>query len=630
MSKSKKKNKGYKISIDNPLVIIVSLILIISSFYYKDTFYFIIGLLIISFYYLSLPKLGIKFDFKKKNHNRSVKKIKGVNFKELFSHSLFINLTLINLIFFTYLCKYHWELVDSKNIFIAHLNSFLNFLLKNQKISLGLAVIIFLSLIFVFYRNGKKAYHHIVSILLSTLLSIVGSLLVVLFLAFLQLNLLPLKVNGSPELIWGNEKIVEKLKDDGVLPQVINGEENFQQIIRDSFKNNNYTDNSYYSQNILKLIPQNIIFTSIDEVGGVVLIKNKLIFRKIEKEEIENLSPMLGKLYVQNYLEDRYVKDVPKIEVLGRQEYLKYREDQLNERILVLKDYLYKAETLLNQTYGYIDDERSNTSYYQSEIDGAVYNRDQDYQYCKTTGYYTYYYNPGFHRYYSDDQCEKKNNEWNDYIAGMDSKINESQELLRSYQSQAAEYVDYIDIFSEYISLVESQKDQTIYELGIFEADDSKIKIALDFTSSSTLADYLSTLVHEYFHYTSYVSEEKTLPLFFEEALTEYFSRKAIIQELDINTHLGYPVLIKVIDKIVDDIGEENLQSIYLTKDEDSLLNFLNEQYGDDFYQDSEFYFMLLPYLPPQDQLKIANNLLMRLGGDQINEEDLYSKRSNF
>ena len=151
----------------------------------------------------------------------------------------------------------------------------------------------------------------------------------------------------------------------------------------------------------------------------------------------------------------------------------------------------------------------------------------------------------------------------------------------------------------------------------------------MDYTSSNTLADYLSTLVHEYFHYTSYVSEETVLPGFFEEGLTEYFARKAIKQELNISTQLGYPVLVKIIEKIVDDIGEDELKEIYLTKNTDRLIGILNEKYGDTFYNESELYFTLLPFLPAEDQLTVANNILIRIGGNQLNSDNIFSKESN-
>src|SRR3989344_2958924 len=105
-------------------------------------------------------------------------------------------------------------------------------------------------------------------------------------------------------------------------------------------------------------------------------------------------------------------------------------------------------------------------------------------------------------------------------INGYYENIYDWEQALNVDQANLAEYQKAKDILVRYRDLVETQKDTTPYELGLFE-EPSTIKVVLESTSDTALADYLAVLAHEYLHYTSYVSEERSLPQFFEEGLTE-------------------------------------------------------------------------------------------------------------
>ena len=184
-------------------------------------------------------------------------------------------------------------------------------------------------------------------------------------------------------------------------------------------------------------------------------------------------------------------------------------------------------------------------------------------------------------------------------------------------------------VVEAYKAMAIASKEDIPFELGVFDPPNS-IKIAIDSTKIETLADYFSTVVHEYFHYTSYISEEKTLPTFFEEGLTEYFARKAVKDDMGIETNEGYPLIVKVIERMTEKIPEKDLENIYFTKDSDLLATTLDNAFGKNFSKDNELYFELISYIPSKDALEITNKLLDKIGVQELTEADLLSKDSKF
>ena len=75
-------------------------------------------------------------------------------------------------------------------------------------------------------------------------------------------------------------------------------------------------------------------------------------------------------------------------------------------------------------------------------------------------------------------------------------------------------------------------------------------------------------------------------------------------------------------------IPEDELKNIYFNKDEKALIALLNNTYGSKFYQDSEFYFQAMSYVSGKEALKLANNIMFKIGGKDLKEEDLNSTYS--
>ena len=70
-------------------------------------------------------------------------------------------------------------------------------------------------------------------------------------------------------------------------------------------------------------------------------------------------------------------------------------------------------------------------------------------------------------------------------------------------------------------------------------------------------------------------------------------------------------------------ISEKDLEDVYFTKNEEKLEYLLDKTYGKRFYEDSKYYFVALYYIQTVEGLEFANNLMFKIGGDEITEESL-------
>ncbi|WKZ29826.1 MAG: hypothetical protein QY314_03380 [Candidatus Dojkabacteria bacterium] len=123
-------------------------------------------------------------------------------------------------------------------------------------------------------------------------------------------------------------------------------------------------------------------------------------------------------------------------------------------------------------------------------------------------------------------------------------------------------------------------------EVGHFFPPD---KISVKFLAGRDGYLTVSTLVHEYLHYTS-DTQNHYLDRFFEEGLTQYFTLKIMsrYQTYPTTTTYSLPVFtILSLDKIAPEAWEE----IYLSKDAGLLERELDTHYGEGFYKTSKLTF---------------------------------------
>lgn len=512
-----------------------------------------------------------------------------------------------------------------------------------ELIPLVVAFLISLGLLIYVYRNKGKIFkksqsilYALVAFLAFTLLYFAGDFAAIQyskFLSYSNIDSISSKLNNTTDakslnILADDKEILESLKKSSGMPKIIGNSERLDEIILLTVIKSQGKRSSFYEQVVLPSAVSDKRISLKLPSDVLLLPDGSLVIKELKKDSIESISPTLGRLMVRNYFDPKYVKEEPKIQVMGRQEYLKFREDQINEQIAEIGEYITNAQSLINTTYANINEDKQKIQSNKDGLASSISQKDSDYNYCKTAGYYSYYFGI-FYRYYTDAECESRRQKWDQIIAGFQKNIADWEQSLRIDQYNLGEYQKAKDLLVKYQDLVASQKDTTPGELGLFEPPD-KVKVVLESTSDKAIADYFAIVAHEYLHYSSYVSEERSLLQFFEEGLTEYYSRQIIADQIKTETNVGYPAIVPIIKKIAQDLPKEELERIYFTKDEKLLIALLNEKYGDAFYKDSEYYFKIIPFLGGSDALEIVNNILFKIDAPQITEKDLYSESSSF
>lgn len=211
-------------------------------------------------------------------------------------------------------------------------------------------------------------------------------------------------------------------------------------------------------------------------------------------------------------------------------------------------------------------------------------------------------------------------------ISSLSASLKTTTKQKRATQKLLAEYQYYETYFQKQKEQMQGATEHIPNELGVFKSPDT-ITIVFSPESRQGVTDYLAMFVHEYLHYASFVSEKKRFASsFFEEALTEYFSRSVIRQSFSTKTNLGYPLQVKILTEMTKMFTDSELAEIYFTKDEEVLVHALNRVYGDNFYEENYILFETLQYTSdPKQALELANIIMAKIGGKLLTEEDFVS-----
>lgn len=617
-------------------LLIIPLIFFYFGFQYSDISYYFFGaitfLLILFFinlkgisFNLSLPKV----DYLRRHYYNSHDNIKLENNKprkntRMLILSRFIVLFL-SVLLFTWITRF--QLFDSRstnileNYYISQVSFF------GEKLYLLLLLLpIFLIGLFLNKSNKKEInfLKLVKSLSIITSLIFLGFNIALLFsflLSVLEVNVFIYKINfgvSKYKIIASAKDIRYEIIKRNSIPQLARyGKDYKKNMVLAKLS----SKRGFYELNILNNLPSNIFNPLKTPNSSMILFDDYLVISDINRAEIQLISPAIGKILVKKTFTDKNIKDEPQVDVLGRQEYLKLREDQINEELDEVDAKINEVEKEIGIVYGYISSNKNAIQKAQNNISSANNLKEQYYNTCITAGY-TSYITGAFYRYYSDSECNSRRASWDGVIQENIDYIKETEGILKHNQGVVYQYQQIKKFLESTYAFVESTKEITPYELGVFYPE-NKIKVALDSNNPKVLTNFLATLTHEYLHYTSYISEERALDNFFEEGLTEYFARKVIRQQLKEETKEGYPVTVKVISEIVNKIPEKELLNIYMTKDQTQLEYLLDDAYGKDFYKDTELYFSTINYLPVNEALKVANNIMLRIGGKKLEESDV-------
>lgn len=480
---------------------------------------------------------------------------------------------------------------------------------------LGFIVLIILFFRFVkFDRNYSLKKNYLLSIFQMINIFITAfflSYIALLFIAFIELNTFSIFINISPKIlniVSDKNTIIRTLKKNNYPPKI---------IVNDDGKNNVLAKiagsitgtNSFYGHYILSSIPNFFVLPIKEFSSSILLIDNNLIIVKLNPADLQEISPTISYLLMQKYFSQRKIKSFPKVEIITKEEYQKFRKGQFEEGLVTVNEEIGKYKNQIATAEASIIEDRNIISYDKSLIDKS----NSEYKKCLSDGSYSLAYCKNLPVKSGKSRLEKE-------ITDLNIKLASDQDN----QKEGEKYYEFYTTLGKQLQMAEGNITQ---EFGVFTPKDS-IKIVFNTTSSShTIADYLETLTHEYLHYASYSPEGKKLSdSLFSEGITEYFALGIIKDDLNVSINLGYPVYAKIIGQMNKRILESEIADIYFSKDQIGLEKLLDRIYGESFYKNNRILFLSLQYASDKDQLlAIANEIMKKIGGSQLKENDLLS-----
>lgn len=480
-----------------------------------------------------------------------------------------------------------------------------------------------------FHKSGeflRRIYLLFVRIIQITTLSLLLGYVLLFVIAFCELNIFSVLYNINPAILGvvvDLQSINKTLVANREPPEIITSDTNQDGGIVAIAKSTT-GDTNFYGKYILKSVPGFLIIPMSSKYSEA-LIDNSLIITKLDRVQIQTLSPTLGYLLLKKYFWGRQIKSFPAISAMTQADFIKFRQKDAAVKAKLVSDELVKLDSNISSISAVLDSDSQSLTAAQNTLKQNYKDEDTEYNKCRAVGHYQ---NGTFIHTNTQADCQYIRDKWEKVINDTNKQIADLSEKIATDKNKKTAYNYYKSFFSAQKQIITIQKINISSELGIFSPPD-KIRVVVNFDDSQSVSDYLETMVHEYLHYASY-NKNKSLQLsFFEEGLTEYFARNIMVDELDMTTNMGYPLQVKIIDQIAKSIPENVLEDIYFTKDEAGLEQQLNQIYGDDFYKKNAVVFEALQYSSDSKQLlKLANNVMKLIGGNQLVEKDLLSSPS--
>jgi hypothetical protein len=476
-------------------------------------------------------------------------------------------------------------------------------------------------LILIFFRNVRfdRNYSLKKNYLLSAfqlinllVISFFLSYIALLFVAFIQLNIFAILININPKIlgiVTDKKTVISTIKKNNYPPKIVTGSDE-RNIELTKIAGAITGTNSLYGYYILPSVPGFFVLPIKNSGSSLLLIDNTLIITRLNSGDLQNISPIVSYLLIQQYFPDRKIRAYPKISIMNKAQYQKHRTDEFREGLATINENIEKYKILAASDSAFIREDNAMLSYNKSLVDKSI----SEYKTCLADGDYSLIYCKDLLSTLRKSQLGDKE------IAGLNNKLESDRNRLKEDE----EYQKFYEGLVNNLHLAEGSIPQ---EFGAFTPPDT-ISVAFNTSDSShTIADYLETLVHEYLHYASYITDNQRLTdSFFEEGLTEYFARQVIKDNLNVSTNLGYPVSAKIFGQMTNRILERDIADAYFSKDQNGLEKLLDRVYGDNFYKDSRIQFLNLQYSSSKERtLLFANEIMKKIGGDPLKEKDLLS-----
>ena len=473
----------------------------------------------------------------------------------------------------------------------------------------------------------QKIFFYLTQVFSIFLIGLFLSYILLLFVAFLELNALSVMTNINPHsigIITDRNTILKTLKTRNRPPQIIASDNDEYKELQAIALATTGTG-SFYGSSILPSIPAFFVLP-IKNIGSSILLDQTLIIYEINQQDLQTYSPLIGYLFIKSYFPDRAIKSFPKVYVMDESEYQKYRTIDFSNKVKAVKLQLDQTNQSVSTLSAAIQNDKDQIAYNQNFVASGYTKRDKQYNSCIAVGNYR---SGVFFHTNTKDYCETQVSTLDNAIQKASNDLDNWNQELKDNQNKLGMSNLYVNFYKAQVQLGDLLKVNIPHELGAFDAPDT-IKILINTTSPHAIADYFETVTHEYLHYASFNDKKSFTASFFEEGLTEYFARAAIQNDLNTSTNLGYPVFVKIISEMTKIIPESELADIYFSKDELGLRTTLDRVYGDNFYNDDLITFETLQYTSdPVQIVKLANIIMAKIGANPLKESDVVSTSSN-
>lgn len=520
---------------------------------------------------------------------------------------------------------------EIKNPILCFYNLQFDFIRKNL---VFFVLMLFTGTIYFFIKANRIRMTfsvYLQNIVVATMVSSFFSIIILFLIAFLQLNIIALLIGVKPNLLGIEsdiETIVETLENRSSPPSVVVGNERENSVIS-AIALAQSGGKSYYGNEIVKNIPSFLVIGPKEIDISAFLVGNTLIIVRANSVDFQSISSAMSYLFIKDYFPNQNIDCCPKVSLMDQEEYQKYREEDFQEKIRVLGDVIYDIDESISDLNNSISRLEKKITDDKVNLEQLRKIREGQYISCVNEGYYEE--DGEYIKTNTKDECKEEILLLDEEVSDLRESIDEGGLTIEKNKEKLKQYEAYSKYYAGQKTVTDEMTQFISYEFASFETPEN-IRIALFENNKQSVADYFELLIHEYLHYTTFnETGERLATDFFREGLTEYFARKIIKRNLGIDTNLGYPANVKIIQSMSESISDSDFANVYFSQDEQELEKVLDLVYGEGFYKRNRVLLETLHYSSSsQNILELSNSVIEEIGGDFLTKEDLKTTYSTF
>src|SRR6185369_11214542 len=105
---------------------------------------------------------------------------------------------------------------------------------------------------------------------------------------------------------------------------------------------------NFYGRYLLSAIPEGAVVPIKSDVPSMMLLDGTLLVTKIDKTQLEQMSPVLGYLLVKQFFPLRDIKAYPKLSFMTKEMYQDYRREDANKQLASLDTEIEKIQGIVS------------------------------------------------------------------------------------------------------------------------------------------------------------------------------------------------------------------------------------------------------------------------------------------